>query len=314
MQWKGTPRAKYYDKYERVEVPKELEHSWFETYKLGGGVYVVAEPDNYQEVRFFIVPGEEKSLIFDTGMGIYPSKPLVEYILKKADKDPNKIIVVNSHCHFDHVGCNSDFFSTSYGNAIYGAPTKASESVANQGVPNSKVWSQVEDSVFRSGIPEDFDAANYHIEPYNFKALKDSDIIDLGNRKFEVIFTPGHSDDSLMLLDKENNVLLTGDTFYMGPLYAYFSSDEYGQANLEDYHKSLAKVCEMIDDNTLVYPSHNDFKSSKSDLTEARDLFEGIISGKIKGDPLPDEEDLYLNIVLRLQEVRGKNFSIIYPR
>ena len=42
---------------------------------------------------------------------------------------------------------------------------------------------------------------------------------------------PGHTNDSLVLFDRENRALFTGDTFYPDSLFA-FMEDEWGQSNL----------------------------------------------------------------------------------
>ena len=50
--------------------------------------------------------------------------------------------------------------------------------------------------------------------------------IDLGNRVLTVIHTPGHSHDSICLLDEHNGILLTGDTVGYGALYAHWPDSD----------------------------------------------------------------------------------------
>jgi len=42
--------------------------------------------------------------------------------------------------------------------------------------------------------------------------LQDGEIIDLGKRKLQVISSPGHSEDDIILLDAENGIVFSGDT------------------------------------------------------------------------------------------------------
>ena len=42
--------------------------------------------------------------------------------------------------------------------------------------------------------------------------LKDGDSVELGDRKFEVIHTPGHTPGNICLYQKENQLLISGDT------------------------------------------------------------------------------------------------------
>ncbi|MHA1600736.1 MAG: MBL fold metallo-hydrolase, partial [Alphaproteobacteria bacterium] len=50
------------------------------------------------------------------------------------------------------------------------------------------------------------------------RILHDGDVIDLGNRHFDVIHTPGHSPGGIMLFEKETGILFSGDIVYDGPL------------------------------------------------------------------------------------------------
>jgi hydroxyacylglutathione hydrolase len=42
--------------------------------------------------------------------------------------------------------------------------------------------------------------------------LKDGDTVELGDRKFKVLHTPGHTPGSICLYDKKNRTLITGDS------------------------------------------------------------------------------------------------------
>ena len=50
------------------------------------------------------------------------------------------------------------------------------------------------------------------------RILNAGDVVDLGDRQFEVIHTPGHSPGSIMLFEKETQILFSGDVIYDGPL------------------------------------------------------------------------------------------------
>ena len=43
----------------------------------------------------------------------------------------------------------------------------------------------------------------------------------LGDRLLEIIATPGHTPDAIALLDKQNGLLFTGDSFYVGPIWLF---------------------------------------------------------------------------------------------
>ena len=52
-----------------------------------------------------------------------------------------------------------------------------------------------------------------------------------------VVHTPGHSKESISLLDTENQLLLTGDYLYTGPLYVYLPG-----ASMQDYLRHSAHL------------------------------------------------------------------------
>ena len=82
------------------------ESSWFEPYKVAEGVTAIYEPHHFQEVISYLIEGEEKALLLDSGMGLGNIKAVVEFLTDKP------IILVNSHSHFDHVGDNWRFPET----------------------------------------------------------------------------------------------------------------------------------------------------------------------------------------------------------
>jgi glyoxylase-like metal-dependent hydrolase (beta-lactamase superfamily II) len=58
------------------------------------------------------------------------------------------------------------------------------------------------------------------------RLLEHGDVIDLGDRAFEVIHTPGHSPGGIGLFEKKTGIFLSGDIVYDGPLIddAYHSA------------------------------------------------------------------------------------------
>ncbi|MGT2465803.1 MBL fold metallo-hydrolase [Mesorhizobium atlanticum] len=46
--------------------------------------------------------------------------------------------------------------------------------------------------------------------------MEDGDVVDLGDRAFEVIHVPGHSPGSIMLYDRRDQILFSGDTVHNG--------------------------------------------------------------------------------------------------
>ena len=72
------------------------------------------------------------------------------------------------------------------------------------------------------------------------RVLDDGDIIDLGDRHFEVIHTPGHSPGGIALWEPARGILFSGDIVYDGPLI----EDTY-HADAADYVRSMERMLEL---------------------------------------------------------------------
>ena len=92
----------------------------------------------------------------------------------------------------------------------------------------------VSDDIFTVLPPGDFSSSGYAVPPAPAtRVLEDGDVLDCGNRHFEVVHTPGHSPGSIALWEGATGILFSGDAVYDGPLIhdTYYSDiDAYLQA------------------------------------------------------------------------------------
>lgn len=77
---------------------------------------------------------------------------------------------------------------------------------------------------------------------------------------FEIIYTPGHKEDSITIYFKNENVMFTGDFIFKGDI---------GRTDLEGGDeslmlKSLNKI-KKYDDNIIIYPGHGDLTLLKNE-------------------------------------------------
>ena len=129
------------------------------------------------------------------------------------------------------------------------------------------------------GPPEDFPGDTFFIAGKAPTAtVEDGQIIDLGNRELEVIYTPGHNSSCITLIDERNGLLFTGDTWYPGPLYA-FDDD----SSLTDYLESMRKIEEVIRKKNIrwVYGSHNAILPDTDLIFETTAFLEDVINGEL---------------------------------
>lgn len=78
----------------------------------------------------------------------------------------------------------------------------------------------------------------------------DVDIIKMGKIEFKIIYTPGHTSDSMCIL--VDNKLMTGDTLFVGKIGGTSTAQE---ARTE--YNSLFDKLMNLDDNVEVYPGHD---------------------------------------------------------
>jgi glyoxylase-like metal-dependent hydrolase (beta-lactamase superfamily II) len=80
--------------------------------------------------------------------------------------------------------------------------------------------------------------------------LEDGDVIYLGELKFEIIHTPGHTKGGICI--KVGNIMMTGDTLF---------NSSIGRTDLPggSYEEIISSIKEKIfkfDDDTVIYPGH----------------------------------------------------------
>ena len=221
--------------------------NWFEIKELPCQVYAICEPQDKEDVKSFLIVGTKKALLFDTGMGRENIKKEVEKLWQ------GELVVVNSHSHFDHVGDNWRF------DVVYGAPGENAYMVAREGSERLKIKS------------------------FSRENVADGHVFDLGNRRLEVIYTPGHSNDCIMLYDMDNQVLFVGDSYYNGPLFVQMDDPHFGKSSLEGYYLSMEKVLSKCENTKYVYSSHNEIMVNYSKLVELRDALNQIRRGTAAG-------------------------------
>ena len=111
------------------------------------------------------------------------------------------------------------------------------------------------------------------------KHLADGQVIDLGGRKLEVMFTPGHTSGSVTFFDKEMHYGFSGDAFGSTNLLVF--------TYLSNVMESAAKVEKYMKDNDIrfLYPGHysGDNLESPKRVTDIKNLCDDLLKGKRQG-------------------------------
>ena len=267
---KPLPRPEY-KLLERVTV----SDPWFEVYKPAPKVYAIYEPHQSEEVISYLIVGEKKALLFDTGMGISDIKKVVTELTREP------IIVLNSHTHDDHVGGNWQF------DAIYAMDTDFTRRNA-QG-SRGDAQAEVAPDQICGTLPKGFDPKKYETRPWKITAyMHDGDKFDLGGRTIEVIATPGHTPDAISLIDRANGLLFTGDTYYPAPIWLFRP-----ETDLNAYAASIRRLAALSSQVKTVLGAHNIPVAPPSVLSRLVAAFDIVRVGKADAIPQPDGKVLY---------------------
>src|SRR5229473_6127776 len=259
-QWcKNLPRPAY-SKLERVPTADP----WFEVYKIRPGVFAIYEAHQLEEVISYLIIGRDKSLLFDTGMGISNIQAVVAGLTRLP------VSVLNSHTHNDHVGDNWRFTD------VYGMDTDFTR--ANARGAKDDAQAELAPDELCGSLPTGFDAKSYAVKPFHITHwLHDGDKIELGGRTLKVIGTPGHTPDEIALLDEKNGLLFTGDSFYLGPIYLYRP-----ETDLDAYVASMKKLAALAPRLQLLLPSHNTPVADPDYLPKVVTAIQQVRRGEVK--------------------------------
>ena len=85
------------------------------------------------------------------------------------------------------------------------------------------------------------------------RALEDGEIIALGPHEFQVIYTPGHASDGIVLYNRREKLLISSDTLW-GSDMAVMTLRIEGSTALFHMQQSLQKIGAL--DVKIVYPGH----------------------------------------------------------
>lgn len=203
---------------------------WYETESKGDGVTLIHEPwiRPFYRCNIWHVRGRDRDMLVDSGMGVVSLRAHVPLVTERS------LTAVASHTHFDHVGCHHEFADRCVHEA-------EAEILADPTNPATLADPYVTDEIFERLPPEPYSSATYSVRAAPAtRLLRDGDAIDLGDRRFEVIHTPGHSPGGIALWEEATGILFSGDIVYDGPLI----EDTY-HADPADYHASMVRLYDL---------------------------------------------------------------------
>jgi len=192
---------------------------WYRIRRLEDGVTWIDEPHivEFYRCNIWHVRGRERDMLVDSGMGVVSLREWVPLVSERP------LDAVASHTHFDHIGCHHEF-------PCRLCHTAEADILAQATRENTLADKYVTDEIFTALPPEPYRSTRYSVRSAPAtRLLHDGDVIDLGDRQFEVIHTPGHSPGGIALWEAATEMLISGDIVYDGELIEGTSDIEQAQ-------------------------------------------------------------------------------------
>lgn len=243
---------------------------WWRSHDSGDGVTLLVEAHitPMLESNVWHVRGRDADLVVDTANGIGKLRPTVDEL---AGERP--VIAVATHGHFDHVGGLAEFDDRRCHEADAAQtrdpfPVRLDRDAQPDGVDEMFAYYgfEVPERTIDASPHDGFDVAAWvapGAEATSFMA--DGDVIDLGDRRFEVLHLPGHTPGSIALWGPEEGLLFSGDTVY--------ADGRLGFDDLDAARASLARLVALP--VRRVHAGHD----RSFDGDELRMLLDGLLHG-----------------------------------
>jgi glyoxylase-like metal-dependent hydrolase (beta-lactamase superfamily II) len=218
---------------------------WFEFDRISDDITRIWEPHaiRLMQCNIWHVRGRDRDLLIDTGFGVASLHEAARHLFDKP------VAALATHAHVDHVGSLHEFDER----IIHAAEADA---IAVDGGNFSLVRAE--------HPPEDIaslENAGYEVGPTMITAVPyagfnlsrfirraapatrtvvEGDVIDLGDRVFEVLHLPGHSPGSIGLWEQRSGTLFSGDAIYDGPLL-----DDLPDSDVAAYIRTMRRLEEF---------------------------------------------------------------------
>ncbi len=225
------------------------------------------EIDEFDIASMFLLEGEERAMLIDTGMGVGDLRGAVEMITDKP------LVVVHTHGHIDHTGNARQFDEIWLHPADRHMPIP--EALERRRFDAEHIAQRQKGSV---GAPFNL----FNLYPYDIDVdlrepegpmpvvhdLYDGQRFDLGGRVVTVYECPGHTPGEVVFLDETRRMLFAGDALNYNLLV--------GSVPLEDTLRALVRVRDMADRYDGIWNGHHDFRALGMPLDD--DCMENVIA------------------------------------
>lgn len=244
---------------------QSLSAEWFAVSQPEPHVFMIEEPLHRELVKSFLIVGEDRAILIDSGMGVAALRPVVEQLTTRP------VLVVTSHAHWDHVGSHHEFASDS---DVLVHPLEAE--ALRAGVAGERLRRWLTPEYLLGPLPQGFDIPSAAIPPTTPTGmLHGGECLELGGRSLTVHHAPGHAPGLLVLVDEANGILFSTDAAYAGDLYAQLPG-----SNVSAYQRTLETLANMAPSLRSVLAAHGERQIAPAELVAMSKAVTEVINGR----------------------------------
>jgi hydroxyacylglutathione hydrolase len=212
-----------------VKIAKgEMVDDYFAVEDLGEGTFAIGEPRYYQQNYSYLILGQTRAVLFDSGSGTRDIRKVIERLTQLP------VTVIVSHLHFDHLGGIGPFGQI----AMIDLPATRRDVSGATFHPSRYEY---------MGFVDHLAAPSVRVGEW----LKPGADLDLGGRSLKVLSTPGHTLSSVALFDARLKRLFIGDFIYPTTLYAFLPG-----ASLSAYQATSKMLLDSLPADTVLWTAH----------------------------------------------------------
>jgi hydroxyacylglutathione hydrolase len=234
--------------------PVAVHSEWFDVEYLGDRIYSIEEPKSSQGNVSYLILGDERAIMFDTGCGENEVKGnyKIKYVLDKITSLP--VTLIQSHFHFDHNQNIHEFERIGFPDLPF-----LRERVSTDGL-----FQFTQEDLFEGDYPSEITVDEW------FPLGTD---IDLGGRTIQLVHVPGHSIESVAILASSSKMILLGDFLYNGALFLFHNDD------LAVYQQTVDHLNALINPDYKLFGAHGDPEIEFGQLVKLDDFLTCIEEG-----------------------------------
>ncbi len=185
-----------------------------------------------QENTYVLYNDKSQCCIIDPGCYFASEEQELKDFIEKGNLQP--VYLLNTHCHLDHIFGNRFVYKT-FGLPLY--LHKLEKPVLEYGPTSGQLWQ----------MPFD----NYDGE-LNF--LDEGQVVQIGEDRLHILFTPGHSPGSISFYSQENKFIISGDVLFQGSI----GRTDLPGGDFSILEESIKRKLYTLPGDVIVYPGHGD--------------------------------------------------------